>query len=43
MKRSESLQGKGELYESGVTIQLENRQGRCLSCESMMDSNDFSP
>ena len=26
-----------------VTIQLEHRQGRCLSCESVMDSNDFSP
>ena len=27
-------------WESGVTTQLEHRQGRCLSCESVMDSND---
>ena len=27
----------------GVTIQLEHRQGPCLNCESVMDSNDFSP
>ena len=41
MKRSESR--KGWIIELGVTIQLEHRQGRCLSCESVMDSNDFSP
>ena len=27
----------------GVTIQLEHRQGPCLNCESVMDSNDFLP
>ena len=27
-------------YFSSKDIQ---RQGRCLSCESVMDSNDFSP
>ena len=27
--------------ELGVTNQLEHRQGRCLNCESVMDSNDF--
>ena len=42
MKRSESLQARFNSlsWESGVTTQLEHRQGRCLSCESVMDSND---
>ena len=38
---SESPQGW--IIELGVTIQLEHRQGRCLSCESVMYSNDLSP
>ena len=41
MKRSKSWEGG--IIESGVTIQPEHRQGRCLSCESVMDSNDSSP
>ena len=41
MQTSESPQGW--ISELAVTIQLEHRQAGCISCESVMDSNDFSP
>ena len=41
MQTSESPEGW--IIELGVTAQLEHRQGRCMSCELVMDSNDLLP
>ena len=41
MQTSESPQGW--IIELAVTIQLEHGQTGCISCESVMVSNDFSP
>ena len=40
MQTSESPEGW--IIELGVTTQLE-RQGRCMSCELVRDSNDLLP